>query len=94
MTTVQTRVRLISNKEGFEIVVKRNSTGKQVNIRKNGVLGPWSHSKKTKDNMTVAGFRTKFEEAYPGYSCIVEKADGTAATGQLTLGSLRAGYDD
>jgi hypothetical protein len=74
MTTVQSRVREISNREGFDITVTRK--GKEVRLRSNGVLGPWSYRRKTKDSATVADFRAKFEAVYPGYCCIVETGLG------------------
>lgn len=93
MTTVQTRVREISNREGFEIIVIRRSTGKPVDVRKNGTLDhAWPFHRKTKDSATVADFRAKFETEFPGFSCIVEEGDGSSATGQKTLGAVRATY--
>jgi len=90
MTTVQTRVREISNRGGFDITVTRR--GKEVRLRSNGVLGSWSYRRKTKDSATVADFRAKFEAEYPGYSCVVETGNGKTATGQMTLATLRAAY--
>jgi hypothetical protein len=58
MTTVQTRVREISNEERFDIIVTRNS--KPVRTTRNGVLGPWGHRNKTRDTHSVSDFRDKF----------------------------------
>ena len=90
MTTVQTRAREISNKEGFEISVKRR--GKYVKPTQNGVLGPWPHRNKTRGNYTAKDFREKFEAAYPGYSCDILSADGTAAHGNAALENIRSAY--
>ena len=78
-------------REHFEIVVTRNN-GRPVDLRRNGVLGPWTHRNQTRDSHTVAEFRQKFEESYPGYSCIVTEGTGKTATGQKSLGAVRTTY--
>ncbi len=90
MTTVQTRVREISNKEGFDIIVTRN--GKPVKVTRNGVLGPWPHRNKSKDTRTVTEFREKFSDAYPGHSCDVLDGNGAKAHGNMLLKQVRATY--
>jgi hypothetical protein len=90
MTTVSTRIREIANREHFDIVVTRN--GRDIDVRRNGVLGPWPHRNKTGDTRSVAEFRQKFEKAYPGYSCDVLEGTGKAATGQKFLSAIRATY--
>lgn len=90
MTTVQTRSREISNKEGFEISVVRR--GRPVKPTKNGILGPWPHRNMTRSKYTVQYFREKFEAAYPGYSCEVLSGNGKAAHGNHTLGNIRDTY--
>lgn len=91
MTTVQTRVREISDKEGFDITVKRS--GKPISLRRNGVLKPYPFRRKLKDSATVEDWRReRFEATYGGYKCDVLKGDGTIAPGQMKLKALRATY--
>jgi hypothetical protein len=91
MTTVQTRVREISNKEGFDIIIVTRN-GKPVKTTRNGVLGPWVHRNKTRDTHSVSDFRVKFEQAYPGYSCDVMDGTGRKAHGNMFLKQVRATY--
>ena len=90
MTTVQTRVHEIWNKEGFMISVKRDD--QPVNIYRNGVIGPWPHRNKTRATHSVTEFQAKFEATYPGYSCDVLNANGAAAHGNTRLSAIRATY--
>lgn len=90
MVMLQTRVREISNKEGFDLTVFR---GRQaVNLRRNGVIGAWPHRNKTRDTYTVSDFRAKFAETYPGYVCDVLEGGGMVAHGNRSLGQVRATY--
>jgi hypothetical protein len=90
MTTVQTRVHEIWNKEGFMVAVTRN--GKPVNIHRNGTIGPWPHRNKTRETHSVSEFKEKFEATYRGYSCDVLYANGTAVHGNTRLIAVRATY--
>ena len=93
MTTVATRVRQISNKEGFDIqVLSRNR--RPVRVTLNGRLGPWPHTRKSKGAMTVAEFKEKFGRTYPGYHCSVLTADGHMARGNTLLDSVRRSYTE
>ena len=92
MTTVQTRVREISNKEGFDITAT-GKTGKPLKLTKNGVLKkPWPHRNKTPGTHTVKDFREKFGDVHPGYSCHVLKGNGSQAHGNMLLKQVRATY--
>lgn len=92
MTTVQTRVRQIANKEQFDITAKRRSSGQPLGLRRNGEMGPWTFHRKTRDSHSVSEFKEKFEAAYPSLTCDVLKGDGTIAPGQMKLKALRATY--
>lgn len=88
MTTVQKRVREISNKEGFDLIATRN--GKPINPTKNGVLKrAWPRRNKTPDTHSVTDFRQKFEKVYPGYSCDVLNKGGGKAHGNTKLRQVR-----
>ena len=90
MTTVQTRIREIANKEGFEVTPTRN--GKPVKLTTNGILGPWPNRNKTRGTHSAKDFRDKFEEAYPGYSCDILEGSGTKAHGNTKLKQVRDTY--
>jgi hypothetical protein len=89
MTTGATRIRGISDREGFDILVTHR--GKPINVRKNGILGPYPFARKLKGSATVSDWRTaRFEATYPGFKVDVLTGDGNLATGQMTLATLRA----
>jgi hypothetical protein len=91
MTTVKTRVREISNKEEFDLLVTRN--GKPIRPTRNGVLkSAWPHRNQTRDTHSVTDFREKFKKAYPGYSCDVLEGDGSKTHGNTKLKQVRATY--
>lgn len=95
MTTVATRAREISDKEGFDIIVK-NKKGRVVKPTKNGILnGSYRFEKKLKGTKTVQDWKKeRFETTYPGYSCDVLKADGTTAAGNAKLETVRKTYEE
>ena len=91
MTTVQTRVREISNKEQFDLTVTRN--GKPIKLTRNGVLKTaWPHRNMTKETHSVTDFQEKFEKVYPGFSCDVQEGNGSKAHGNTKLKQVRATY--
>ena len=92
MTTVLTRIYQIFACEGFSIVVKNKRTGRRITLGRHGILGQYPFNRKLKDSATVADWRARFEETYPGYSCDVLKADGKKASGQTLLGTVRDTY--
>jgi hypothetical protein len=93
MVTVATRVRTIADREKFDIVVTK--AGKPVKVTKNGVLGKYPYDKRLKDSKTVSDWKKeRFETSYPGYTCDVLMGDGTTATGQKKLKSVRASYEE
>ena len=93
MTTVQTRTRRIADTEGFEITVRQN--GRVVDPTENGVLGPYPFQKALKHTKTVSDWkRDRFEASYPGYTCDVLLDDGSAASGQTSLRTVRESYEE
>ncbi len=94
MTTVATRTREISDKEGFDIIVTRK--GRPVKPAKNGVLeGSYPFERKLSGTRTVNEWKKeRFAKTYPGYSCDVLKGDGKSAVGQTNLQTVRATYEE
>ena len=92
MTTVLTRVNEIFVREAFSIVVRHKRTGNRVQTGRNGILGPYPFSRKYKGTATVAVWRDRFEDTYPSYTCDVLKTDGTVASGQTLLDTVRDTY--
>lgn len=92
MTTVATRVRRISELEGFDIIVRAN--GADVDVTLNGLLAPWPRTKKSRSAWRVSQFKEKFSEIYPGYTCNVLLEDGTVARGNQHLSNVRETYEE
>ena len=91
MTTVQTRLQEIYEREGFNVEVLKD--GKVLKLRRNGVMGSYGEKKKTKDAMTVSRWKSeKFSAWYPALICRVLNGDGTIATGQKKLSTVRDTY--
>ena len=91
MTTVGIRTWEIRNREKFDIVVMQN--GQPVNVRANGLLGPYPFRNKLKDAKTVASWKAeRFEPTYPGYTCDVLMGDGATAAGNALLTTVRQSY--
>jgi hypothetical protein len=93
MTTVATRVRAISDLEGFDIIVRQN--GQEVDKKANGTLGSYPYEKRAKHNQTVAEWKqNRFEATYQGFTCDVLKGDGAIATGQTRIETVRQSYEE
>jgi len=93
MTTVATRARKISDIEDFDIIVTKD--GERVDPTLNGVLGEYPFLKKLKHSKRVSEWRAeRFEATYPGYSCDVLNEDGSAATPQTLLRTVRETYEE
>jgi len=94
MTTVVTREREIADLEGFDIVIKNAQTGKDLNPRENGVIGPYPYAKSLKGAKTVSDWRRdRFEAAYHGFTCDVLDADGQVVAPQTLLRTVRESYE-
>jgi hypothetical protein len=93
LTTVQTRIREIGDKEDFDIIVLRDGT--QVPPNENGVMGKYDFDRKMKGSKTVSNWLTeRFNKLYPTLSCEVLNGDGTKASGQTQLKTVRETYED
>lgn len=93
MTTVATRVRAISDLEGFDIIVMQGND--PVDVSANGVLNGYAHERKMKHTKTVNEWRNeRFTAAYPGYWCKVLDGDGNEVAGQMLLRTLRETYEE
>ncbi len=75
--------------EEFEVVIK--NAGKDV--RGDASLpAQYSAQRKSRNAFSVSDFRDKFKRQYPGYDVDVLKADGTKASGQTKLATVRDTY--
>jgi hypothetical protein len=92
MTTLATRIRALSDLEGFDVQVFENS-GKAADPKTNG-LPAYPHERRAKGSTTVADWKNRFNKAYPGYFCEVLEADGSVAHGNAKLESVRGTYEE
>ena len=88
------KVKNIENKvkkiEGFSIDII-DKDGK--NVRDDTVLPKqYEAQKMTRNSMTVAGWKAKFQRQFPGYDVIVYKEGGNKASGQTKLFTVRDTY--
>ena len=75
--------------EGFQVDIIYN--GK--NVRDDLQLPKqYEAERMTKNSMTVAEWTYKFKKQYPGYDVIVYKNDGSRASGQMKLATVRDTY--
>ncbi|CAM1377940.1 hypothetical protein [Fretibacterium fastidiosum] len=95
MTTVGTRKAAIHNVEGFLIGVFDKATSKEISDTENGKMKAYPRERATKGNSTVSEFIKKFENSYSdsNLTCKVYKEDGTEATGQTKLSTVRESYE-
>jgi len=81
----------ITMQEGFEIdfitMDGQNVRGDKTDIPQ------WSYQRQSKNDMTVAEWKRKFHQNYPGYDVIVYDGYGQPAMGQMKLGTLRDTYN-
>lgn len=93
MTTLATRIRKLSDLEGFDVIVL-DSSGDPVDPRVNG-FRDYAFDRKSNSSMTVSAWiELRFNKIYPGYSCSVLNGDGTIAHGNTKLESVRETYED
>ncbi len=75
--------------EGFQVDIISN--GK--NARGDLVLPKqYEAERMTRNSMTVSDWKAKFKKQYPGYDVVVYKNDGTRASGQTKLSTIRDTY--
>lgn len=92
MTTFATRIRDLSNLEGFDVQVF-DSAGNSADLKING-LPAYPHERKAKGSTTVANWKNRFNNTYSGYTVEVLDADGAIAHGNTKLESVRATYEE
>lgn len=92
MTTLATRMREVSDLEGFDIVVY-DSTGTPADPKKNG-LPRYPHERKAKTGTSIADWKARFKKAYPAYSCDVLNGDGSVAHGNSKVENVRETYEE
>lgn len=93
MTTLATRVRKLSDLEGFDIIVT-TSSGDPVDPKANG-FRDYAYDRKAKSSITVSAWiELRFSKVYPSYSCLVLNADGSIAHGNTKLENVRETYED
>ena len=81
--------RTIYSFEGVQVIFMNN--GKD--LRGDASLPcNYSASRMTKNAMNIAGFKEKLKKQFPGYDFKVLKADGSSASGQTLLGTVRDTY--
>lgn len=75
--------------EGFQVDIMNN--GK--NARNDLILPKqYEAERMTKNSMTVSEWKMKFKKQYPGYDVVVYKNDGSKASGQTKLSTVRDTY--
>lgn len=77
--------------EGFQADILKN--GK--NVRGDLILPKqYEVARMSKNSMTVSEWKDKFKRQYPGYDVVVYKNDGSKASGQTKLSTVRDTYLD
>lgn len=75
--------------EGFQVDITNNGR----NSRDDLVLPKqYEAARMSKNSMTVSVWKDKFKKQYPGYDAIVYKNDGSKASGQTKLSTVRDTY--
>lgn len=83
--------RKIEKIEGFHIAFLQN--GMDVRSDKRDIPS-WPYSNRTDQDKTVAEWKAKFQQVYPGFDVAVYDANGIPVFGQMKLKNLRATYFD
>ncbi len=92
MTTLATRIRALSDLEGFDVQVFDQS-GNPVDPKLNG-LPAYPHERKAKGTTTVAEWKGRFTKTYPAYVVEVLDANGNIVHGNAKLESVRETYEE
>lgn len=75
--------------EGFQVDIEMNGR----NVRDDLILPKqYEAERMTKNSMTVSDWKNKFRRQYPGYDVAVYKNDGSKASGQMKLSTVRDTY--
>lgn len=89
MPKVKNVEKRIFDVEEFEVVIRRNGR----DVRSDATLPTqYAAQRKTRNSSSVSDFKSKFQVQYPGYEIEVLKADGTKASGQTKLSTVRDTY--
>ena len=92
MTTLATRMREVSDLEGFDIEVF-NLDGTHADLKQNG-FSAYPHERKAKGSTTVSEWKNRFHSAYPNLTCNVLDASGNICNGNTKLESVRETYSE
>jgi hypothetical protein len=87
MTKLSTRKSQIEAFEGFSIQIF-DGHGNAANLDTQG-LPEYGYKKKAPGTMTVIGWKNRFHQSYPGYTCDVLHKDGSVAHGNSQLNKVR-----
>ena len=75
--------------EGFEVVIKKD--GKDVRSDAS-ISNQYNVTRMSKNSYSVNDWKKKFHRFFPGYDVDVLKADGSKASGQTKLSTVRDTY--
>lgn len=91
MPKVRNVEKKIFDVEGFEVTIKHD--GKDV---RGDMVLPTQYQgvRMSRNSFSVAEWKNKFKRQYPGYDVDVLKNDGTKASGQTKLSTIRDTYLD
>lgn len=92
MPLVKRVERRIFEVEKFEVVLK-SADGKDLRSDMN-LPKQYSAERMSKNSFSVSDWKEKFKTQFPGYEADVLKGDGTKASGQTKLGTVRDTYAD
>lgn len=90
MPTVKNVEKRIWDKEGFDVVIKKD--GKNVRGDKKD-FPQWNGKIQSKNDMTVKEWKNKFSKQYPGYEVEILDGDGSEVHGSTKLGTVRDTYN-
>ncbi|WP_346380801.1 hypothetical protein [Acidithiobacillus sp.] len=93
MTTLATRQREISDREGVDVIFK-DKNGQVADPKTNG-LPKYPYDKAIKGSKTVNDLKNdRLRPNYTGYDFDVLKGDGTVAAPQTTMETVRESYQE
>lgn len=75
--------------EGFQVDIIKDGRDVRGNMQ---LPKQYEAERMTRNSMTVGDWKNKFKMQYPGYDTIVYKNDGSKASGQTKLATVRDTY--
>lgn len=75
--------------EGFQVIIKTNGRDARSDLM---LPKQYEAERMTRNSFSVSDFKVKFKRQYPGYDIDVLKADGSKASGQTNLSTVRDTY--